>query len=355
VKITLAALVALSLVAWSSRAGAGEPSSSAGSTSDQRIGVAVLDLQTSGDVPTDLASALSGLVAARLDRAGVFRVVTEQDVKQLVSFDQMKTALSCDEQASCLAEVGSALGVPYMLTGTVAKLGSSFTLALTLVEIEKARVEKRTSAVFPEVDRLLAGLDAEVERVVASLLYREQGTLLVIATEEGGTVAVDGNAIGTTPLPALSVASGPHRITVNKEGFLQFALDVSVRPKEQTRIDAALRPSPEFLAAYEQRTGGQRAMAWGSAIGGVATTLAAGAGVGWFFVRREGLRAEQGLAANVDVGVDGAQYAELAAALWGGVGAAVVGVGFVTTSAVLFATGDDPARYEGLVEAGGAR
>jgi len=319
---------------------------------ERGIGLAVLNLQTSGDIPKDLSSALSGFVAARLDRAGIFRIVSEDDVKRMVDFDQMKTALTCDDQASCLADIGAALGVPFMLTGTVGKLGSSYTLTLTLVEIDKARVEKRTSAVFSDVDKLLAGLDTEVERAVQSLLYKEQGNLLVLAIEEGATIAVDGNAVGTSPLPTTSVASGPHRVTVNKDGFIQFALDVVVRPKETTKVDAVLRPSPEFLATYKARTGGQRSAAWGTSVGGIATTLVGGAGVGWFFFRREGLRSEKGAAPDEDVSVNGAEYAELAGAFWGGISAAVVGVGLVSTSAVLFATGEDPERYDALAVPG---
>jgi hypothetical protein len=99
------------------------PSSPTEASAPERgIGLAVLNLQSSGDVPADLSVALSGLVAARLDRAGVFRIVSGDDVKRMVDFDQMKVALSCDDQASCLADIGSALGVPYMLTGTVLEL-----------------------------------------------------------------------------------------------------------------------------------------------------------------------------------------------------------------------------------------
>ena len=321
-------------------------------TTAQGIGIAVLNLTTSGEVQADLATALSGLVAARLDRAGVFRIVSEDDVKRMVSFDQMKTALTCDDQANCLAEIGEALGVPFMLTGTVAKLGSSYTLAFTLIEIEKARVEKRTSAVFSDVDKLLAGLDTEVERAVQSLLYREQGALLVLATEEGAEVAVDVNVIGTSPLPQQPFASGPHRITVNKEGFIQYALDIVVRPKELTSVDAVLRPSPEFIAAYKERTGGQRVAGVGSVVGGAAGVVLGAAGVSWFFVRREGIRADTGVAAAAAVGVNGAEYAELAAAFWGGISAVVVGAGLIGVGGVLVATGEDPTRYDGLT--GGA-
>ena len=182
---------------------------------DATLGLAVLNLQTSGDVPADIAPALSGLMTAQLDKTGVFRVVSEDDVKQMVNFDQMKVALSCDDQASCLSEVGAALGVPYMLTGSLARLGSNLSLSLTLVAIDSAQVEKRTSAVYADVDALVAGLPTEVERVVATLLYRQGGNLSVQVSEEGATVAIDGAVVGTAPLPMQPVSSGPHRITVD--------------------------------------------------------------------------------------------------------------------------------------------
>ena len=47
-----------------------------------------------------------------------------------------------------------------------------------------------------------------------------------------------------------------------------------------------------------------------------------------------------------DLGVDGAEYAELAGAFWGGISAATVGLGLLGTSTWLFVTGEDPERYD---------
>lgn len=222
---------------------------------DAKLGIAVLNPTVSGGIAPDLPPVLAGILSTRLDQSGVFRVVSEDDVKRMVNFDQMKTALSCDDQASCLAEVGAALGVPWLLTSSVAQVGTTFIANLTLIDIENAKSVKRESATYTSLDALIAGLPQQVERTAATLLYREQGRLLVVANVEGAMVAVDGNVIGTTPLAERAIASGPHRITVSKDGFIQHAQDVVVRPKEQAVVDAKLRSTGQRAVSEERLTG----------------------------------------------------------------------------------------------------
>ena len=221
---------------------------------DKKLGIAVLNPTIAGNVAADLPPVLAGLLATRLEASGVFRVVSEEDVKRLVSFDQMKTALSCDEQASCLGEIGAALGVPWLLTSSVAQIGSSYVVNLALIDIEHAKSVKRETATYPNLDAVVAGLPAQVERAAASLLYREKGRLLVLANEEGATVAIDGSAVGTTPLAEREIASGPHRITISKDGFIEDARDVVVKPREQTMDEAKLRSTGQ-RAVSEARMG----------------------------------------------------------------------------------------------------
>jgi hypothetical protein len=211
-------------------------------SAEARIGIAVLNPVTSGDVAADVSPVLAGLVATRLDKSGVFRVVAEDDVRQMVSFDQMKTALSCDDQASCLAEIGQALGVPFMMTSSLAKIGDTLVFQITLIDINAARVQKRESGRYASMNELLAGIDAQVERAVQQLMYREQGILVVTANEVGAVVEIDGVAVGTTPLAEQQVPSGPHRVTVSKETFIRFVKDVVVQPQQKLAIDVKLEP-----------------------------------------------------------------------------------------------------------------
>lgn len=303
-----------------------------------KIPIAVMGLK-SDEANVATAATVADLVSSRLDGQGVFAVVTEDDIQQMISFDRIKSALSCDDEASCLSEIGAALGVPWLLGGTLNSAGSQQVLTLVLIDITHAKAVKRESRSYASVDELLKGLPDHVDRAVAELLYTQKGRLVVLCNDEGAVVELDGKALGTTPFPTTEVPSGPHRVTVTKEGYIQHAVDVAVRPREDAVVEVKLRPSPETLAAQKKEAESTRALAWGTALGGGAGVVAGAAGVSLFFVRREAFReAKEG----GDVSVNGAEYAELASWFYGGIGAVVVGAGLAAAGGYFFATGRDP-------------
>ena len=314
---------------------------------ESKIKVAVLALKTGDDASAQLAPTIVQLVSSKLDREGVFQVITEEDIKSMVSLDQMKTALSCDEQASCLGEIGAALGVPYAITGSLGQAGSTWVLSLVLIDVNKAKTIKRESVSYASVDEMMKSLDKHAERAVAELLYTQKGKLLVRCSEEGAVVELDGKALGTTPFAEQEVPSGPHRVTVSKEGFIQAAVDVAVRPREQSVVDAPLKPSPQFLVDYKARTGGTRAIAWGTGVGAGATALISAGGFAWAFARAAQFRSDgapKDAAGNIQVPID--KLVEVNSAWFTGLGGILATAGLAGTSAWLFATGDDPARYD---------
>jgi hypothetical protein len=311
---------------------------------DRRIKVAVLSLKTDDADTEKLGKTVVALTSSHLDTQGVFQVITEDDVRQMVSFDQMKSALSCDAEASCLSEIGEALGVRYLVTGSLGLVGSTHVLTLVLIDSSAARPLKRETASYNSVDELLRGLPRQVERAVSDLLYQEKGRLVVSCSEEGAVVELDGKALGTTPFAEREVPSGPHRVTVSKSDFIQFAVDVTVRPREQTLVTATLQPSPALLAARKAAADRTRLAALGTGVGAAASAVVSAAGIGLFFFRREGFRVDRNVDAAANVEVNGAEYAELAVEFWGGVSAGVVAVGLGAASVYLFASGDDPAQ-----------
>src|SRR5688572_12873627 len=143
-------MLAFALCAWMA--------SAEGDAEENRIKIAVLSLKTD-DASAQLGTTIVDLTSSRLDREGVFQVITEEDVKQMVNFDQMKTALSCDDQASCLAEIGQALGVGYIMTGSLAQVGTRHVLTFSLIDIQNAKALKRESTSYASVDELMSGLD----------------------------------------------------------------------------------------------------------------------------------------------------------------------------------------------------
>jgi TolB-like protein len=318
---------------------------------ETRIKLAVLDLSFQAPDEADkkeleaLSPTISGLISTQLSKTGVFEVITQSDVRQMIDFDEMKTTLSCDEEASCLAEIGAALGVPYMLAGNLAKFGGNYVLTLTLLDIEAAKPKGRETKQFTGVGELMKDLEPTVESVVRDLLFQRKGTLVVTSSQEGSTVEMDGVALGTTPFTG-EVASGPHRVTVTKEGFIQEASDVRVTPDEEVRFEAKLRPSAEFIADYKARTGGVRVAAWSTLVGAVALGAGAGGVYGY------GLARVGEFGTIVDGAVQGTteQKAERDA-----LQATVIGLGIASgVSAVvsggLFVVGEDPDKWDALAE-----
>jgi len=99
--------------------------------------VAVMTMDPGEGVPDKTASALTEAVIAEVRRQPNLQVVTPQEISTLLGFERQKQLLGCHEDTSCMAEIGSALGVDRLLMGSVAKLGASWLVHLKLIDASK--------------------------------------------------------------------------------------------------------------------------------------------------------------------------------------------------------------------------
>lgn len=70
-------------------------------------------------------------------------------------------------------------------------------------------------------------------------------TLLVAATVDGATVALDGADVGTTPLAPFEVTAGSHTVTVRRDGYEATSRQVSITETGSFRVDLDLAPNAE--------------------------------------------------------------------------------------------------------------
>ena len=260
------ASVLVLLLAASGLAG---PSSAAGQAhgSDTRPRLAVLDLGASG-TNTSVAAALAAVVANELDRLGAFKVVTSETIRAVLALEQQKQMLGCTADASCLAEIGGALGVDYLVSGRVTALkgGSgvtSFTLDLTLSAVKKAQREGSSIEMARTEAELVGLVPRAVSRLTAKVLATRTGKLVLTSSEAGAVVKIDEQVKGTTPLGgALSLPSGFHAVMVEKQGFVAWQKDVQIAANKLLEERAGLAPSPDFIRDYESRNGKLRTFAW---------------------------------------------------------------------------------------------
>lgn len=348
---------------------------------DDRPTLAVFDLESHGADPLQ-AQAASQAVVRGLRDLDAFQVLSAEDVRQMLAIERGRqlVGVSVNQDASAL---GKTLGAKNVVVGSITRVGSGLTLDLRLLDTQAAKVvSHRSLGPVADMAKVATALPGLAQELVGPLLAAEQGELLVRAREESAEVLVDGNLLGSTPLAAVKLPRGQHRLEVRKDGFISQSVPVRIE-HDQVRVqDVVLVPSPDFAEAWKERHGRLRLGAY------IATGVAVAALSGGILLDRlstqpkydnEFSPRQQWLKAQAGTGSQ-AMPAEIAsnpaaAAIWTGCGSApadcaqqatdlqgqiklqqgitvgLLGLGVVAagTATYLWLTGKDPNRYSGLV------
>ena len=133
-----------------------------------KIKVAVTEVKSVQGVQPGTATILSDIIVSEVSRQG-FDVISQSDISAMVGFEKQKKMLGCDE-TSCLAEIGGALGVDYLIAGQVGQIGTRYRVSLLVVDSRKARVAGR-AANFCEQneDALARAAETTVGQLVGSM------------------------------------------------------------------------------------------------------------------------------------------------------------------------------------------
>lgn len=324
--------------------------------------IAVPDFQTTaGNEP--LAAMLAGSVATEIDRTGLFTVTTSDQVRALLSLERQRQLLGCSDD-SCSSNIAGQLGVDYLLNGRLTRLldakkaTTGLTLDLTLVEVKTGKRTSSKEVKGNSESELVSHLTEGVAGLISPLLAGRQGFLVVIASEDGSVIKVDGTQLGTTPMSQrMSLPGGPHVLRIEKEGFTAVQKQVRVQPDAISEESVRLMPSPDFIDGYERKQ-------WSLRIGAFIASGLAAAGVATFAIM-------QGQAASTygAVGVENtfahlrnqlvtegesAETRQKAESLRNQINSQLavsyvaggVGIASAVAATVLFLIGDDPNRYQ---------
>lgn len=139
----------------------------------RRVKVAVTEVKNIQGVAPGTATIISDIVVSEVARQG-FDVVSQSDINAMLGFERQKRALGCSEDSSCLAEIGGALGVDYMVTGQVGQIGTRYRISVLAVDTKKARVVARAAQFCDQDEDALA---RAAEQTIASLLAGIRGEL----------------------------------------------------------------------------------------------------------------------------------------------------------------------------------
>lgn len=131
--------------------------------------VAVLEIKSVDEEYAGAAKLLAEMLLTDLARSGRLDVIGASDIATMVGFEKQKQLLGCSEENSCLAEIGGALGVQWLITGSMGRLGSKRLIDLKLVNARRAQVLLRDNAAVDSDDDLLDFVRKVVPKLVSAI------------------------------------------------------------------------------------------------------------------------------------------------------------------------------------------
>ena len=142
-------------------------SQSVGASAPSRPKVAVLDVEPVQGVAPGTARILSALITGRVSEMGHFEVISNSEVSSMLDHERQRQLAGCSDDTGCLASIGGALGADYLLSGQVGKIGSRYSLNLSLADVRKGRVLGRQTLLCEASDDVLVDV---AQQAVKALL-----------------------------------------------------------------------------------------------------------------------------------------------------------------------------------------
>lgn len=211
---------------------------------DREPSFAVFDLTASGLDPA-LGGELTHLISKELEGIPGARVVTRDDIEAMLKLESDKQLLGCSDDTGCLVEIGGALGVSYLVAGSVGQLGGTFIISLRLIDPARGSVEHRLTESFTASQEQLMGAVRHAARELVGVAADQPGALRLTSNENGAALFIDGERVGLLPTaPVGELGAGRHAVRVAKEDFLDWSSDVYVDPGAETSLAARLQPVP---------------------------------------------------------------------------------------------------------------
>ena len=181
----------------------------ASSAAPARVKVAVMDVKNVQGVPEGTATILTDIVVSEVAKSRV-DVVSKGDIAAMIGFEKEKQILGCSDDSKCLAEIGGALGVDYMLTGQVGLIGSRYRISLLLVDSKKAKVAARSARFCDRNEDALAQAAQETVTELLAGIPRPEAAPAAVAAAAPKQAAPPA-AVAAPPVSQAVVKKGPNR------------------------------------------------------------------------------------------------------------------------------------------------
>ncbi|HUU04035.1 MAG TPA: PEGA domain-containing protein [Myxococcota bacterium] len=225
-------------------AGPGGMKRTASQTPTQTL--AVWDLRILG-LEAERARRVRYELSMAVKRLPGFRLLDEKKARARLHAKQVPSDASLDKTAR-------ALGVHWLLSGTLGGLGDQITLDMRLLDGKTGAQLRKAAISLPlSTNELRSALDEILVRLLVPT--RWVGFLSLDVSETGAIVNLDGQQVATTPLskPIAGLAPGKHILRITKQGYGEFSKFVVIRFNQLARLKVDLKNAMVVGLLYERK------------------------------------------------------------------------------------------------------
>lgn len=245
----------------------------------EKLRIAILDFTNTGGLSKQETVTLGNRLRSMLVKTNAFIVLERGQMDDILG-EQGFQQTGCTT-TECAVEMGRLLNVQKMISGTIGKLGKTYTIDLSLIDVQTAQIEKSFFRDFKgEIDGLLDMMQAIANQIAAIVGgagqpdLKQEGRIVdfkINSEPEGATIFINNKEIGKTPFKSNAREGLTVSIRLEKTNYKPW--EKMIKISEQEEIEADLEYTEEYkkaLANGDAKEGGGSLWWW---IGGGAVVV----------------------------------------------------------------------------------
>lgn len=149
--------------------------------------IAVLDFDARAGITKEEAASLSDIFQSQLVDMGEFIVVDRQRIKSILQEQGFQQSEACS-QTECIVEAGKILKVDKMFAGTIGKVGRTYNVNISAIDIATAQIVINKSRQYSgEIDDLASEIVPEMANEIAQEMLGKRVASSVRTSGGGST------------------------------------------------------------------------------------------------------------------------------------------------------------------------
>jgi hypothetical protein len=222
----------------------------AASPTIKKNSVAVMDTVPQ-NVPAALAALTTQTITSYVANNLGLDVIAKDDIKRLVSFQQLQQITGCDSGSCAQAgDVGKALGVEKIVTSTLGKIGDKYQLSVVAMDVATSKATGRGTRELRSEDEIVENARDLVHFALKNEQRESKGYARISVNSLGATIVLDGQVYGVSPLATpVRLLAGRHTIHVEKDAFIPFDGAIDIEVGKESGVEVKLFPKASVQVA----------------------------------------------------------------------------------------------------------